>query len=191
MNPIILSDSKICTGVFGKSILALQLLNSVGYGMENSNLKLDLVYNPGGPFLPGSQHQLERDYKRQLLQDFGITFNSLYTITNMPIKRYADYLMVNNKLVDYMTLLVNNYNPNAATNVMCTNTISVSWDGQIYDCDFNQQLGMNTVRSGDKKKLTVFDIDSANDLLHDEIAFGRHCYGCTAGSGSSCQGATI
>jgi hypothetical protein len=278
-------------GIFGKSILALQHLNSLGYGTDPL-LQLDLVYNPASPSLPPAQPQLQADYKLRLMEDYGIEFNSLYTITNMPIKRsvylylyiyanisipipkdtllptplcqlistfsmhtllhyytitllhyytirYADQLLSSGQLQPYMELLVNNFNPTAAEGVMCRDTLSVMYDGSIYDCDFNQQLGLGlgmgsagsggsegaegaegsggsagAERSGGsagaggsegaegaegsggsgatRRRLSVFDLCSTQDLMeqHPEIVFRRHCFGCTAGAGSSCQGAT-
>lgn len=179
-------DAQRGDGIFAKSILALQMLNQAGYGLPGSDLELDLVYNPGGAFLPGSQGQLESDYKKKLMDDFGIEFHRLFTITNMPIKRFADSLIMSGKFEEYMTLLVNSFNPSAVENVMCTDTINVSWDGSIYDCDFNQQLGMGI--GGSK---TVSDLMSTDDVIKVPIAVGDHCYGCTAGEGSSCQGALV
>jgi len=189
-------------GIFGKSILALQYLNSLGYGKEE-NLKLDLVYNPAGPHLPPSQPSLQADYKKKLFDDFEIEFNGLYTITNMPIKRYADELIETDRLKEYMELLVNNFNPAAAEGVMCRDTLNVMYDGTIYDCDFNQQLGLHLGGSSSASpteggsatataKPSVFDLNSTAELVQNypEIVFKRHCFGCTAGAGSSCQGAT-
>lgn len=196
-------DKQRGKGVFGRSILALQLLNAKGYGMEDSNLRLDLVYNPSGGTLPPSQSSLEIDYKQRLFADFGIKFNSLLTITNMPIKRFADYLLQKGELDSYMELLVNNFNPNAADGLMCRDTLSVGWDGKIYDCDFNQQLQLSlgekltSLAGGEeqssdslKEFMTVFDIESSSELISDRIVTDSHCFGCTAGAGSSCQGAT-
>ena len=209
-------DKQRGKGVFGRSILALQLLNAKGYGLEGSGLRLDLVYNPSGGSLPPSQKALEVDYKNKLFADYGIQFNSLLTITNMPIKRFADYLLHKGELDSYMELLVNNFNPAAAEGVMCRDTLSVGWDGSIYDCDFNQQLQLGlgeklaSLVSTDedqagvglpieapqnssilKNPRTVFDINSASDLLNSRIVTDSHCFGCTAGAGSSCQGSTI
>ncbi|MBT3589087.1 MAG: radical SAM/Cys-rich domain protein, partial [Flavobacteriaceae bacterium] len=132
------TDKQRGSGVFDKSIKALQDLNAQGYGLSKSNLKLDLVYNPSGAFLPGDQVSMERDFKNALLEDFGIQFNNLFTITNLPVSRFLDYLIASGNYEDYMYSLVDAYNPSAVENVMCTNTISVSWDGYLYDCDFNQ-----------------------------------------------------
>lgn len=177
-------DKQRGKGTFEKSIKALQLLNDLGYGKHNTNLTLNLVYNPLGAFLPGLQAQLENDYKTRLLEDHHIEFNQLLTITNMPITRFERLLQSQNKLETYMQLLVNNFNPNIATNVMCTELISISWDGNIYDCDFNQILEMPIAG----KTTSIWDINSIKELSSD-IYFANHCYGCTAGEGSSCQGA--
>ena len=178
------TDKQRGDGVFDKSIKALQELNRVGYGMPGSALQLDLVYNPSGAFLPGDQQALERDFKKALKEDFGIEFNSLFTITNLPIARFLDYLIASENYEEYMTALVDAYNPEAVNNVMCTNTISVSWDGWLYDCDFNQMLGLKVNNSVQHIR------DFQENLLENrEIVISQHCYGCTAGAGSSCQGA--
>ena len=184
--------------VFQRSIEALQRLNAVGYGQDKS-LILDLVYNPSGAFLPPSQSLLEKQYKEILMTEHGITFNSLLTITNMPIKRFADQLHAAGKLTEYMTLLVNHFNPAALQGVMCRNTLSIDWNGLIYDCDFNQQLDMriersvhsSEVSSGSVAKAPVYiqDLVTVDDLKDIPIRVDKHCYGCTAGAGSSCQGA--
>ena len=179
------TDKQRGDGVFKSSIKALQMLNQVGYGMPNSNLKLNLVYNPAGAFLPPNQEALEKEFKTNLKKDFDIDFNSLYAITNLPISRYLDYLVLSDNYEDYMMKLVNAFNPNAALNVMCRNTISISWDGFIYDCDFNQMLEME-VSCQDSKHLSEF---KSEKLLHRTIQLNNHCYGCTAGAGSSCGGA--
>ncbi|HEU5248023.1 MAG TPA: arsenosugar biosynthesis radical SAM (seleno)protein ArsS [Candidatus Udaeobacter sp.] len=174
-------------GVFEGSIAALQLLNSLGYGID-PELPLHLVYNPVGAFLPPSQDELEVDYKRELKKQFGIVFNKLYALTNLPIGRFASYLRHNNKLDDYMQLLIEAFNPATVDGLMCRNTISVGWRGEVYDCDFNQQLGMQWSSNGESKPLFLWDIDP--DSLEDrEIMTGDHCFGCTAGAGSSCGGA--
>lgn len=178
------TDKQRGDGVFDKSIKALQELNRVGYGMPGNALQLDLVYNPSGAFLPGDQQALERDFKKALKEDFGIEFNSLFTITNLPIARFLDYLIASENYEEYMTALVDAYNPEAVHNVMCTNTISVSWDGWLYDCDFNQMLGLK-VNNGVQH---IRDFQE-NLLKNREIVISQHCYGCTAGAGSSCQGA--
>lgn len=172
-------------GVFDKSLEGLKLLNSLGYGKEHSGLFLDLVYNPTGPFLPPSQTQLEVDYKKELKELFDIDFNNLFTITNMPIKRFLNDLERNGKLNEYMELLANSFNSKVARNVMCRNLISVSWNGDLFDCDFNQMLEL-PLGSGQN---TIWDISSFNDFNDEPITFANHCYACTAGAGSSCGGA--
>ena len=174
-------------GVFDASIKALQLLNSLGYGTQ-VNLPLHLVYNPNGAFLPGPQAELEADYKHELREHFGIEFNSLYTITNLPVSRFASYLKNNNKLADYMQLLIENFNPSTIDGLMCRDTINVSWTGEVFDCDFNQMLKMQW-RDGDRG-LHLWDIDP-DAVEHREVMTGEHCFGCTAGAGSSCGGALV
>jgi radical SAM/Cys-rich protein len=174
-------------GVFDGSIKALQLLNSLGYGIE-PGLPLHLVYNPNGAFLPGPQAELEADYKRELKEHFGIVFNKLYTITNLPVSRFASYLKNNNKLADYMALLNDAFNPGTVNGLMCRNTINVSWQGEVFDCDFNQMLKMQW-RDGEHG-LHLWDIDPAQ-VENREILTGDHCFGCTAGAGSSCGGALV
>jgi radical SAM/Cys-rich protein len=176
-------------GVFEGSIAALQLLNSVGYGID-PDLPLHLVYNPVGTFLPPSQVELEADYERELRKQFGIVFNKLYTLTNLPIGRFASYLRRNNKLEDYMELLINAFNPATIDGLMCRNTISVGWRGEVYDCDFNQQLGMQWSSNWESKALFLWEIDP-DSLEGREIMTGDHCFGCTAGAGSTCGGAIV
>ncbi|KAL3157842.1 hypothetical protein ABBQ32_012258 [Trebouxia sp. C0010 RCD-2024] len=178
-------------GVFDRSIKGLQALNAVGYGQPGSGLQLDLVYNPNGIFLAPAQSKLEGLYKEELQQHFGIVFNSLFCLNNMPIKRYVDYLQRRNKLEEYMQMLVEGFNVAAADGVMCRNTVNVGWDGRVFDCDFNQQLDMGIRKrgDGDGKGMTVFDLESLDELTGRSIAIDNHCFGCTAGSGSSCQGA--
>lgn len=180
------TDKQRGDGVFAKSIAAMKKLNSFGYGKEDSGLIFNLVYNPVGAFLPPAQKSLEKDYKRELLKNFGVTFNNLYTITNMPISRFLDYLLVSGNYEEYMEQLIQAFNPSAAMNVMCKFTLSVGWDGQLYDCDFNQMLEMN-VDHGAPKHLKDFD---ESMLKSRQIVTGPHCFGCTAGAGSSCGGAT-
>ena len=177
------TDKQRGNGVFDKSIKALQELNAVGYGMPDSNLRLDLVYNPSGAFLPGDQNALENDFKKALKEDFEINFHNLFAITNLPISRFLDYLIASENYEDYMYSLVEAYNPAAVENVMCTNTLSVSWDGWLYDCDFNQMLNL-------KVNSKVKHISEYNEELLQKrnIIINQHCYGCTAGAGSSCQG---
>ena len=180
------TDKQRGTGVFDKSIKALQDLNAIGYGLPNSKLKLDLVYNPSGAFLPGDQVSMERDFKNALLEDFGIQFHNLFTITNLPVSRFLDYLIASDNYEDYMYSLVDAYNPSAVENVMCTNTISVSWDGYLYDCDFNQMLKLKVASS--VKHISEYNEEVLNNRT---IIISQHCYGCTAGAGSSCQGTVI
>ena len=178
------TDKQRGGGVFNASIEALKMLNKVGYGMPGSDLKLDLVYNPSGAYLPGDQAALEKDFKKALDTDFGIQFNALFAITNLPISRFLDYLVASGNYEDYMYALVDAYNPVAVAGVMCTNTLSVSWDGYLYDCDFNQMLGLKVA----SKARHIKDYDTS--LLEGrEVVISQHCYGCTAGAGSSCQGA--
>jgi radical SAM/Cys-rich protein len=178
------TDKQRGDGVFNASIEALKMLNKVGYGMPGSDLKLDLVYNPSGAYLPGDQAALEKDFKKALDTDFGIQFNALFAITNLPISRFLDYLVASGNYEDYMYALVDAYNPAAVAGVMCTNTLSVSWDGYLYDCDFNQMLGLKVA----SKARHIKDYDTS--LLEGrEVVISQHCYGCTAGDGSSCQGA--
>lgn len=179
------TDRQRGDGVFEDSIKALQMLNAAGYGQEESGLVLNLVYNPAGAFLPPSQVALEREYKEALLQHHGIRFNHLFVITNMPISRYLDYLLVSGNYERYMEKLVHAFNPAAAANVMCRNTISVGWDGYLYDCDFNQMLDLK-VDSSSSVHLSGFDLGQLNQR---KIIVNQHCYGCTAGAGSSCGGA--
>lgn len=176
-------------GVFEGSIAALQLLNLVGYGTD-PGLPLHLIYNPVGAFLPPSQAELEADYKRELKKHFGIVFNKLYTLTNLPIGRFASYLQHNNRLDEYMELLIQAFNPATVDGLMCRNTISVGWRGEVYDCDFNQQLEMQWSSNGENKALFLWDVDS-DSLEGREILTGDHCFGCTAGAGSSCGGAIV
>ncbi len=179
------TDSQRGDGVFDDSIKALQMLNAVGYGAEKSGLELDLVFNPSGAFLPGNQAALEAEFKSQLRRKYGVVFNRLFAITNMPISRYMEFLIQSGNYEDYMTLLVNAFNPATVAGVMCRNTISVSWDGWLYDCDFNQQLGLKAAVPAAKQRLQDFDMDA---LMDRNIVLNQHCYGCTAGAGSSCGG---
>lgn len=177
------TDKQRGNGVFDASIEALKMLNKVGYGLPDSPLKLDLVYNPSGAFLPGDQVAMEKDFKKALNEDFNIQFHKLFAITNLPISRFLDYLIASENYEDYMYSLVEAYNPAAVENVMCTNTLSVSWDGYLFDCDFNQMLEL-PVNSKAKH------ISEYNEGLLEgrNIVISQHCYGCTAGAGSSCQG---
>ena len=178
------TDRQRGNGVFEDSVKALQMLNEVGYGLADSGLLLNLVYNPAGAFLPPAQTALEKEYKEALLQQYNIQFNNLYVITNMPISRYLDYLLVSGNYESYMQKLIQAFNPVAAENVMCRNTISVSWDGYLYDCDFNQMLDLK-IACKESNHLSDY---SAGLVNNREIILNQHCYGCTAGSGSSCGG---
>jgi radical SAM/Cys-rich protein len=173
-------------GVFDESIAALKLLNRLGYGVAG-DLKLHLVHNPVGPRLPAAQDKLEMDFKREFAMEFGIVFNSLYTLTNLPVGRFASFLRHNNRLDEYMDLLVNAFNPATVEGLMCRNTINVGWGGEVYDCDFNQQLGMQW-RNGHPILLWEVDPEKIDDR---EIMTADHCFGCTAGAGSSCAGAVV
>lgn len=180
------TDSQRGRGVFKKSIESLKRLNCLGYGREGSGLTLDLVFNPGGAFLPPSQKALEADYKREMQKRYGITFNNLFTITNLPVGRFLAYLNSSGNFEMYMNRLVSSFNPSAAANAMCRNILSVGWDGTLYDCDFNQMLGLS-VNHGAPSHIRDFDLSR---LSKRQIVTGLHCYGCTAGAGSSCGGAT-
>jgi len=177
------TDAQRGDGVFEKSIKALQLLNEIGYGKEKE-LQLNLVYNPTGIFLPSSQESLEKEFKEQLARKYQVTFNQLFAITNIPISRYLEFLVRGNKYDDYMTTLIDAYNPPAAENVMCLTMVSISWDGYLYDCDFNQMLDLKV-----KENLHIADFD-LQQFLSRKIQVNRHCFGCTAGAGSSCGGET-
>jgi radical SAM/Cys-rich protein len=180
-------DSQRGKGVFPTSIEALQRLNQLGYGQENSKLQLNLVYNPGGPFLPPAQVGLQQAYKKELMDNYGITFNELLTITNMPISRFGSMLLSKGQFDDYMQLLKDNYSSANLDSVMCRSLISVDWQGQVFDCDFNQMLHMPLIAS-DKPQIYLKEL-LEQELQGNEIVIGEHCYGCTAGQGSSCGGA--
>jgi len=196
-------DKQRGQNVFERSIRALQDFNKKGYG-TNPELELNLVFNPSGAFLPGSQEKLENTYKKELFNNYGIVFNKLYCLANMPIKRFVDYLLVKNQLEAYMSVLVNAFNAPVADSVMCVDTISVNWNGTLYDCDFNNalEIGLRYIKPhvaerevsemdtilGKKPSLTIFDIDNFEEVASKEIATDNHCFGCTAGSGSSCGG---
>ena len=180
------TDTQRGDGVFEDSIAALQHLNTLGYGKEGTGLSLSLVTNPVGAFLPANQQSLEKDWKRQLKRRYDIDFNNLYTITNMPISRFLDFLMRSDNLEAYMEKLITAFNPAAVDGVMCRTTLSVGWDGRLYDCDFNQMLDMPVVPTSPQ---TIFDA-TIEGLRERPIRTGQHCYGCTAGAGSSCGGAT-
>tara|TARA_Y100000589_G_C27140877_1_gene624652 strand:+ start:558 stop:1490 length:933 start_codon:yes stop_codon:yes gene_type:complete len=172
------------TGVFDKSIKAIKILNNLGYGNSNTKLQLNLVYNPINPTLPPPQEKLENDYKKRLFQKYKITFNKLYTITNMPINRYEDFLKMTGELEQYFDLLKANFNQQNLKNLMCKKTISVDWEGKIYDCDFNQQIKLNST-DGPKN---IFELLNYNSSFDYQIAANNHCFACTAGAGSSCGG---
>ncbi len=178
------TDAQRGDGTYDQSIQALRMLNDLGYGQGNEELKLTLVTNPVGAFLPPSQSSIEDEWKHELHRNFGITFDRLYTITNMPISRFLEWLVSTGNLVDYMQRLLDAYNPIAAAKVMCRNTISVGWDGMLYDCDFNQMLEM-PLNSIARPHISDFD---ANALKRRTIRTASHCFGCTAGAGSSCSG---
>ena len=180
------TDAQRGKGVFDRSMRALHLLNAVGYGVEGSGLFLDLVYNPSGAFLPGNQESLEREFKQRLGRDQAVTFNNLLAITNLPVSRFLDYLIESGNYAGYMDKLVQAYNPVAAANVMCRSMVSVGWDGQLYDCDFNQMLEL-LVAATTPRHIRDFDLAT---LQTRNIVVNQHCYGCTAGAGSSCGGAT-
>jgi radical SAM/Cys-rich protein len=172
-------------GVFEKSIAALRRLNALGYGVPGSELRLDLVYNPVGPFLPPPQAQLEADYRERLARDHGVVFHHLLTITNMPIRRFATDLERAGRSAEYMGLLVNHFNPATVEGLMCRDLLSVGYDGRLYDCDFNQMLDL-PLGAGAR---TIWDVERLDTLEAEPIATGAHCFGCTAGAGSSCGGA--
>lgn len=180
------TDRQRGQGVFESSIEALQLLNKVGYGQPNG-LPLHLVYNPSGAFLPANQAGLEAEFKRQLKRKYGIIFHRLYAITNMPISRFLEYLLQSGNYEIYMQKLFESFNPATVTGLMCRNTLSVSWDGYLYDCDFNQMLDLHLTPNA-PQHITEFD---ARLLAQRHIVVNQHCYGCTAGAGSSCGGETV
>jgi len=177
------TDSQRGDGVFEDSIKALKMLNAVGYGQAGTGLNLNLVYNPSGAFLPGNQAALENEFKRQLMRKYEVSFNNLYAITNMPISRFLDYLLESENYESYMQALIDAFNPGAVAGVMCRNTISISYEGYLYDCDFNQMLDLKV--SGSGTHLRDFDFEA---LSTRDIVLNQHCYGCTAGAGSSCGG---
>ena len=178
------TDAQRGDHVFEKSIKALQRLNELGYGQPDTGLILNLVYNPVGAYLPPQQAAIESDYKKELGRRYGIVFNQLYTVTNMPISRFLDFLLESGNYDAYMRKLEGAFNPEAAKGVMCRTTLSIGWDGRLYDCDFNQMLGLPVNHN---MPAHIRDFDPAR-LATREICIGNHCYGCTAGSGSSCTG---
>ena len=181
------TDRQRGDGVFEDSIKALQMLNSVGYGQEGSGLVLNLVYNPAGAFLPPSQMALEKEYKMELASRYSVLFNHLFAITNMPISRYLDYLLSSGNYARYMEKLVLAFNPASVQHLMCRNSISVGWDGYLYDCDFNQMLDLK-VSCKESQHLSEYDPQL---LDQRSIIIKQHCYGCTAGAGSSCGGSIV
>jgi radical SAM/Cys-rich protein len=178
------TDAQRGNGIFEKSIEALQRLNRLGYGRPDTGLALTLVYNPVGAFLPPKQETIEAQFRKELKARHGIEFNRLYTITNMPISRFLEFLVESGNYDQYMTRLANAFNPAAAAGVMCRHTLSVGWDGRLYDCDFNQMLDL-PVDHGAPNHIRDFDLAQ---LATRQIVTRNHCYGCTAGSGSSCGG---
>ncbi|WP_020406921.1 arsenosugar biosynthesis radical SAM (seleno)protein ArsS [Hahella ganghwensis] len=180
-------DKQRGKGVYHESIEALKKLNILGYGKEGSGLTLNLVYNPGGPFLPPPQEALENDYKRELFQQHGIVFNQLFALTNMPISRFGSFLMSKGQFNEYMGVLKDSYSEHNLDALMCKSLISIDWEGYVYDCDFNQMLHIPLIAS-DKPKVRLHELFDL-DLNGKPIAVADHCYGCTAGQGSSCGGA--
>ena len=180
------SDRQRGAGVFHKVIEAMRGLNRLGYGLPASGLLLDIVHNPVGAYVPGPQAALEHEYRERLLTEHGVSFNHLSCITNIPVGRYLDYLLDSGNFEDYLNNLCHSFNPAAVDNVMCRTMLSVGWDGLLYDCDFNQMLRLK-VNHGAPDNIMNFDMKR---LKNREIVLNNHCYGCVAGSGSSCQGAT-
>jgi radical SAM/Cys-rich protein len=180
------TDRQRGDGVYSDSIKAIKKLNSVGYGIKGSDLILDLVYNPSGAFLPGDQQTLENEYKIQLRRKHGIEFNNLYAITNIPIGRYLEYLIESDNYEAYMEELHQSFNPQTIDGLMCRSTLSVSWDGYIYDCDFNQMLDLKI--NNENNHIDHFNYEK---IMQRTIKVNQHCYGCTAGSGSSCGGEVV
>jgi len=180
-------DAQRGDGVFGRSIEALRRLNSLGYGKPGTGRTLTLVYNPVGPSLPPAQSELEAAYRRELKARYGIVFSQLYTITNLPISRFLDDLLSSDRYDEYMQKLIDNFNPAAVEGVMCRTTLSVDWQGRLFDCDFNQMLDLE-LAAGMPHNIRAFD---AAMLAKRRIMTGRHCFGCTAGAGSGCQGAVV
>ncbi len=180
------TDSQRGEGVFEKSIKALKMLNAVGYGIKDSGLTLNLVYNPAGAFLPADQQSLENEFRKKLRDGFEIEFNNLFAITNLPVSRFLEYLLASGNYENYMEKIIAAYNPVAASNVMCRNTVSIGWDGFLYDCDFNQMLELK-VTTPTSQHVSTWDTHA---LAAREIVVNQHCFGCTAGAGSSCGGTT-
>ncbi len=182
-------DRQRGSGTFERSIIALRLLNDLGYGMTGTGLTLDLVYNPGGAALPGPQSALQAAYKDELARGYGVRFNRLLTMVNMPICRFADQLEEAGEQDAYLSLLHDSFNPETVSNLMCRSLVSVAWNGDLFDCDFNQMLNIPLGRGKNMLPMTVFEIASLGDLYDLPVATSSHCFGCTAGAGSSCQGA--
>jgi len=180
-------DDQRGKGIFQKSITGLKLLNSLGYGKQDMAHRLNLVYNPIGPYLPPAQAQLETDYKKQLKENHDIVFNQLFTITNVPIKRFGSMLISKGQFQDYMTTLKTAYSINNLDTVMCRSLISVDWQGYLFDCDFNQMLNL-PLTANSKPQMHITDMMDI-DITHNPIIVADHCYACTAGQGSSCGGA--
>ena len=181
------TDRQRGKGVFDKSINALRKLNNLGYGKPESGLTIDLVYNPTGAFLPAPQLSLEKEFKKVLKEEFDICFNQLFCITNLPISRFLDYLIQTENYEDYMFKLIESFNPEALDGVMCKNTLSVGWNGTLYDCDFNQMLDLK-IDPNSPQSISSFNIDTLKNRV---INTSQHCFGCTAGAGSSCQGSLV
>lgn len=181
------TDRQRGEGTYDRSVEALKHLNRVGYGKDDGELELNLVYNPAGAFLPGSQESLERRFREKLWEKHAIVFDNLFTITNLPISRFLNFLLKSGNLEEYMEKLVEAFNPAAARGVMCRDTISVSWDGYLYDCDFNQMLEMKVDESA-PRHISEWDEEALNSR---PIQTNQHCFGCTAGAGSSCGGETV
>ena len=179
-------DAQRGNGVYLKSMLAMRLLNEHGYGKPGSGLILNLMYNPGGAYLPPAQQQLEADYKRELHSRFGIEFNHLYTLTNMPIQRFGSTLISKGEFEDYMALLKQSFSPANLETVMCRNLVSIDWQGFVYDCDFNQMLDLPLQQGQKKIHISQLQVNAMQD---HPVVIADHCYGCTAGQGSSCGGA--
>jgi len=179
------TDRQRGSGTFTRCITAIRQLNKIGYGLEGTGLILNLMHNPSGAFMPGNQSSLEHEYKRQLRERFGVEFNGLFVLTNCPIGRYLDYLISSDNLDDYMAVLASALNPAAVSNVMCRNTLSIGWDGRLYDCDFNQMLDL-VVNDDSPTHIRQFDLKRLSQRV---ITVRNHCFACCAGAGCSCQGA--
>lgn len=181
-------DAQRGSGVFMKSIEAIRKLNELGYGQDDSLLQLDLVYNPTGLGLPPNAKQLEQEYQLQLDQRYGIKFNSLLTITNMPVSRFLDDLLKRGRYEEYMEKLVNSFNPQTIDGLMCRSLLSVDWNGYVYDCDFNQMLDLAIIERGDRLHISQLTDEMLNERV---ISVANHCFGCTSGCGSSCGGTIV